>query len=199
MRRAVPTARHAMGPSFAPNPPVSRIRCNACCNRTRATAFERLPSRLNSRHDGTSAPARAPHAGWATRAGRSPGSRLWRPGPPSRRRPKARSVALWSRLAAYSCGGSRGMRWTGAIRPVTAFPFHPQPEGCGDRHDAAQNTSGAQESQCGARNAGTALWLTSRRSERISTSAAGMASPRTRPPRTRSASAPHGGLPSPVI
>ena len=44
--------------------------------------------------------------------GRSPGSRLRAPAPPSRDDPSG----LWQRLAAYSCGGSRGLR--------TAFPFH---------------------------------------------------------------------------
>ena len=63
-----------------------------------------------------SALPRAPHGRWATRAGRSPGSRLKRIGPPSRVQHPIRlvafgtsgTVALGPILAADSCGGSRG-------------------------------------------------------------------------------------------
>ena len=59
-----------------------------------------------------------PFAGWATRGGRSPGSRVVAgarlPGNPSGNRER--------RLSAYSCGGSRGLdRESG----LTAFPFFP--------------------------------------------------------------------------
>jgi hypothetical protein len=60
-----------------------------------------------------SALPRAPHGRWATRAGRSPGSRLERLLRPSRGRDVRRQWHVWRRLAAYSCGGSRGIRANG--------------------------------------------------------------------------------------
>lgn len=59
-----------------------------------------------------------PFAGWATRGGRSPGSRVVAgarlPGNPSGNRER--------RLSAYSCGGSRGLD---RESDLTAFPFFP--------------------------------------------------------------------------
>ena len=76
----------------------------------------------------SSARPRAPHGRWATRAGRSPGSRLWRFGPPSQLPHPGRLAPLEHReqwhsrplLAADSCGGSRGFEFR--HRPIRQAP-----------------------------------------------------------------------------
>ena len=88
-----------------------------------------------------SAPPRAPHGRWATCIGRSPGSRLERlaTGLPDSARRRRQWHADGRRLAAYSCGGSRGMgRIDQLIRTVRhRVPFSPAIRlDCEDRHRA---------------------------------------------------------------
>jgi hypothetical protein len=82
----------------------------------------RLLCRLHQSPQRVSALPRAPRRGWATCAGRSPGSRLGRSHQPSRRRlPEERGQwRLWQKLAAYSCGGSPGI----ALSPIERIGAH---------------------------------------------------------------------------
>src|ERR1700680_4895289 len=65
---------------------------------------------------------RAPRFGRVTDAGRSPGSRVLAVAPPSR---TVRPVAFGAGLAAYSCGGSRGVGSKAAPRSQRSVPESP--------------------------------------------------------------------------
>ena len=105
-----------------------------------------------------SALPRAPHGRWATRAGRSPGSRLERLLRPSRGRDVRRQWHVWRRLAAYSCGGSRGIRANGPS-PRSLFT-HPLVHGWEPTRCLMQAGGGAvSQSQSGCPRLGRArLW-----------------------------------------
>ena len=99
----------------------------------------RLLCRLHQSPQRVSALPRAPRRGWATCAGRSPGSRLGRFHQPSRRRlPRERGQwRLWQKLAAYSCGGSPGI----ALSPIERIGAHRIPIFTGqDLHPAGTFT-----------------------------------------------------------
>jgi hypothetical protein len=91
-----------------------------------------------------SARPRAPHGRWATRAGRSPGSRLGRIASTF---PPSPAVASGAMLAAYSCGGSRGFEARGDLAPRSLF-HSPHPIWARrDRHAASMEAKATQACQ----------------------------------------------------